>query len=64
MKDATAVLEAELDYAVRMVRNGYSTAEVAARVCGVKLRDVKERLAAAPVSTKESSGYGSLLRVK
>ena len=62
MKDATAVLEAELDYAVRMVRNGYATPEQAARVCGVRLKDVKERLACEPQPSAEASGYGSLLR--
>ena len=61
MKDAPTVVEAELDYAVRMVRHGYATAEVAARVCGVKLRDVNERLAQGP-QPNERYGYGSPLR--
>ena len=47
MKDNETVLEAELEYAVKMVRAGYASTEQAARVCGVKLSDLQERLAAA-----------------
>jgi len=48
MKDNETVLEAELEYAVKMVRAGYASAEQAARVCGVKLSDVEARLAVLP----------------
>ena len=44
MKDNESVLEAELEYAVRMVRAGYASVEQAARVCGVRLSDLEERL--------------------
>jgi len=62
MKNASSVMEAELDYAVRMVRHGYATAEVAARVCGVRLCDVKDRLATEPKPAEPYRGYGSPLR--
>lgn len=45
MKDSTSVLEANLDYAVRMVRAGCGTPEQAARICGVCLPDLQARLA-------------------
>jgi hypothetical protein len=54
MKDNTSVLEADLDYAARMVIKGYGTAEQAAQACGVRLSDVQARLAREP-----APGYGS-----
>ena len=45
MKDNDTVLQAELEYAVKMVRAGYANAEQASRVCGVKLSDLQDRLA-------------------
>ena len=48
MKDNTSVMEAELDYAERMVRKGYATAEHAAQACGVRLADLQTRLANGP----------------
>ena len=45
MKDNETVLEAELEYAVKIVRAGYASTEQAARMCGVKLSDLQERLA-------------------
>ena len=48
MKDNTSVLEADLEYAERMVRHGYATAEQAARTCGIKLTDLNERLVQPP----------------
>jgi hypothetical protein len=62
MKDATSVLEAELDYAIRMVRKGFATPEQAARVCGVRLKDVKERLARPPEPGESGHAYGSPLQ--
>jgi hypothetical protein len=50
MKDNETVLQAELEYAVKMVRAGYATAEQAARVCGVKLDHLQARLATQPSS--------------
>ena len=44
MKDTESVLEADLDYAVRMVQSGCATLEQAAQTCGVRLEDVQERL--------------------
>ena len=48
MKDNLSVLEADLDYAERMVRTGFGTAEQAAQTCGVKLSDLQARLAREP----------------
>lgn len=45
MIDSTTALEADLDYAERMVREGYGTPEQAAQVCGVRLQDLLARLA-------------------
>lgn len=45
MKDNQSVLEAELEYAVKIVRAGYANAEQAARMCGVRLTDLQARLA-------------------
>lgn len=45
MKDSASVLEADLDYAERMVRSGFGTPEQAAQTCGVRLTDLQERLA-------------------
>jgi hypothetical protein len=45
MMNNTSTLEADLDYAERMVRKGYGTAEQAAQVCGVCLADLQARLA-------------------
>lgn len=44
MVNSTTALEADLDYAERMVRKGYGTPEQAARICGVKLQDLLARL--------------------
>ena len=46
MKDNETVLEAELEYAVKMVRAGYASVDQAARVCGVQPGDLQARLAA------------------
>lgn len=48
MKDSMSVLEADLDYAERMVRSGFGTAEQAAQTCGIKLTDLQARLARDP----------------
>lgn len=48
MKDSMSVLEADLEYAVRMVRTGFGTAEQAAHTCGVRLADLLTRLARDP----------------
>jgi len=45
MMNNTSTLEADLDYAERMVRKGFGTAEQAAQVCGVCLADLQARLA-------------------
>jgi hypothetical protein len=45
MNDSGSTLEADLDYAERMVRKGFGSAEQAAQVCGVRLADLKARLA-------------------
>ena len=45
MKDTASVLEADLDYAERIVRKGFATPEHAAQVCGVPLTDLQARLA-------------------
>ena len=45
MTNSPNTLEADLDYAERMVRKGYGTAEQAAQVCGVRLADLQARLA-------------------
>ena len=37
MKNNESVLDADLSYAMRMVQGGFSTAEQAARTCGVSL---------------------------
>ena len=44
MINATTALDADLDYAERMVRKGYGTPEQAAQVCGVRLSDLLARL--------------------
>ena len=54
MKDSESVLEADLLYAVKMVREGYATAEQAAGTCGVRLSDLYECLAA--VARRKESG--------
>ena len=48
MKDNLSVLEADLDYAERIVRTGFGTPEQAAQTCGVRLSDLLARLARAP----------------
>ena len=45
MINSTTALEADLDYAERMVRKGFGTPEQAAHICGVKLQDLLARLA-------------------
>ena len=45
MIDNISCLDANLDYAERMVRGGYGTAEQAVQICGVKLSDLLGRLA-------------------
>jgi hypothetical protein len=45
MKDNLSVMEADLDYAERMVRTGFATSEHAAQACGVRLTDLQARLA-------------------
>ena len=45
MIDNVTALEANLEYAERMVRKGYGTPEQAAQICGVKLEDLHARLA-------------------
>ena len=54
MKDSTSVLEADLDYAARMVLKGYGTPEQAAQACGVRLTDLNERLAREPLQSAHS----------
>ena len=48
MKDSLSVIEADLDYAERMVRAGCGNAEQAAQTCGVRLADLLARLAHQP----------------
>ena len=48
MKDSASVLEADLDYAARMVLKGYGTPEQAAQACGVRLSDLQARLTREP----------------
>ena len=48
MKDNLDVLEADLDYAERMVRTGFGTPEQAAQTCGVNVNDLRQRLARDP----------------
>ena len=48
MKDNLDVLEADLDYAERMVRTGFGTPEQAAQTCGVSVDDLRKRLAREP----------------
>ena len=48
MKDNLDVLEADLDYAERMVRTGFGTPEQAAQTCGVSVADLRKRLAREP----------------
>ena len=48
MIDNITALEANLDYAERMVRKGFGTPEQAAQVCGVNLMDLVARLAREP----------------
>ena len=48
MKDNLDVLEADLDYAERMVRTGFGTPEQAAQTCGVSVNDLRQRLARDP----------------
>jgi hypothetical protein len=48
MKDSLSVIEADLDYAERMVRKGFGNAEQAAQTCGVRLADLLARLAHEP----------------
>jgi len=38
-------LEAELDFAERIVRKGFGTPEQAAKICGIPLADLQARLA-------------------
>jgi len=45
MRDTMSVLEADLDYAARMVMKGFGTLEQAAQACGVRLSDLQERVA-------------------
>ncbi|HYC44971.1 MAG TPA: hypothetical protein VED01_05745 [Burkholderiales bacterium] len=44
MLNGTTALDADLDYAERMVLKGFSTPEMASKMCGVKLQDLLERL--------------------
>ena len=44
MKDNASVMEADLDYAERMVRKGFATPEHAAQACGIHLTDLQARL--------------------
>ena len=48
MKDNLNVLEADLEYAERMVRTGFGTPEQAAQTCGVSVDDLRKRLARDP----------------
>lgn len=45
MNDNSVVLEADLQYAVRMVRSKCATVELAARTCGVDVEELRTRLA-------------------
>lgn len=49
------VLEAELEYAEKMVKQGFATPEQAAHICGVKLVDLKKRLAQSTQSSAASA---------
>jgi hypothetical protein len=46
--DPVNTMEADLDYAERIVRKGFATPEQAAELCGVALADLQARLAQAP----------------
>ena len=48
MIDSITALEANLEYAERMVRKGFGTPEQAAQVCGINLADLLARLAEPP----------------
>ena len=48
MINSTTALEANLDYAERMVRKGYGTPEQAVQICGVKMEDLMARLSEPP----------------
>lgn len=45
MKDNLSVLEADLDYATRMVLRGFGTVEQAALACGVRIDELQARVA-------------------
>jgi hypothetical protein len=44
-RDPIETIEADLDYAERIVRKGFGTPEQAAEMCGVPLTDLQGRLA-------------------
>ena len=46
--DPVKTIEADLDYAERIVRKGFGTPEQAAEMCGVPLADLQARLAQEP----------------
>jgi hypothetical protein len=46
MNDGT--FDADIDYAVRMVRSGCASVEQAARTCGIPVSTLKARLAVSP----------------
>ena len=48
MIDSIGAMEADLEYAERMVRKGFGTAEQAAETCGVSLAELQARLAEPP----------------
>ena len=50
-QEPVKTLEAELEFAERIVRKGFATPEKAAEMCGVPLADLHARLAQQPQSS-------------
>jgi hypothetical protein len=50
MKDSSSVLDADMSYALRMVRGGFNTPEQAAQICGVSLLVLQGHLSTADSS--------------
>ena len=48
MIDNIGALEANLEYAERIVRKGFGTPEQAAQICGINLAELQARLAEPP----------------
>jgi hypothetical protein len=55
------VIEIELEYAVRMVRSGFASADVAARICGIPIAALETRLRA-PARSSSADGTPSVVK--